>query len=83
MPIELPLERMSVAGKPATMEAIWASLRCRPLRKQRVIDQRIGDFIRHRGRSYITVRIEAYREAWVDRENEDNPTMEGNTMCGS
>ena len=31
MPIELPLERMSVAEKLAAMEAIWASLCCRPV----------------------------------------------------
>lgn len=31
MSIELPLERMSVGEKLATMEAIWASLCCKPL----------------------------------------------------
>ena len=31
MPIELPLEQMSVADKLATMEAIWASLCFRPV----------------------------------------------------
>ena len=31
MSIDLPLERMSVAEKLATMEAIWASLCCNPV----------------------------------------------------
>jgi len=31
MSVELPLERMSVAEKLATMEAIWASLCCNPV----------------------------------------------------
>ncbi len=31
MSIELPLERMSVGEKLATMEAIWTSLCCRPV----------------------------------------------------
>ncbi len=31
MPIELPLDRMSVGEKLATMESIWASLCCRPI----------------------------------------------------
>lgn len=31
MSIELPLERMSVGEKLATMEAIWASLCCKPV----------------------------------------------------
>ena len=31
MSIELPLDQMSVAEKLTTMEAIWASLCCRPV----------------------------------------------------
>ena len=57
---------------------------CRPVQKKRAIDLRVGDFIQHRGRSYIIDGIEAYREAWVDESAlREKPTIEGYVVHGS
>jgi hypothetical protein len=52
----------------APLDSQGQSAHCRPIQKKRVIDLRVGDFIWHRGRSYIIDGIEAYREAWVDQQ---------------
>ena len=66
----------------APLDSGGRSRHCRPVRKRRVIDLRVGDFLRHRGRSYIIDGVEAYREAWMD-ESPKAPPTEGFVVPGS
>jgi len=68
----------------APLDSQGRSPHCRPIRNKRVIDLRVGDFIRHRGRSYIIDGIEAYREAWLDQpELQEEAVTEGYVVRGS
>jgi len=68
----------------APLDSHGQSPHCRPIQKERVIDLRVGDFMKHRGRSYIIDGIEAYREAWLEQHRlQEESVTEGYVVRGS